>query len=646
MQKIAVVGSRYFERYVKQIKAADLFPQVTLFFIPDNGSPSSIDIDYVLNLIEKESIQAIVLGPFDYERLAPFVSSIPCYVIQPNLQDFLLLHNEVKNYEKTAVVLSPRYEIDLSSLEESLHIKYNRYFYTHDGIKNLVLQLKTEGYTSVIGNSVCLTYAEKYGMDGYYYFSRKCIEDGINNALQIIRNLERENQYIAEVRSLLENTTCGVIYTDSDMVISYVNKTAFDILRCYRDSILQKPLTSILPQKLIDRLQRSGEQETNIQLTLFETDVIGNIFPLKIGSNVPRICFMFEKASSILESEAMIRQESKRKNFSTRYSFEDIIGHSGAIRKTIETAKRFAMRNSTVLINAETGSGKELFAQSIHGHSPRRHYPFVAINCASIPDSLIESELFGYTANSFTGASSKGKSGLIELANHGTVFLDDVDALSPSFQSKLLRVMQEREIVRIGGSSPISVDVRFIVATNKNLPEMVARGEFRNDLYFRINILCLRIPPLRERAEDIPLLYEHYLNFFDHELFSRIHPYFHQSFSAAFCYSYPGNVRELVSVAERIAALTEPERINESGYLSDLVTECLDIQTADELCERVPLPISGNYHEDLRNAEDIILSHYCDANDCTMSELAQKLGISRATLYNRLRAQNKRNAET
>ena len=307
----------------------------------------------------------------------------------------------------------------------------------------------------------------------------------------------------------------------------------------------------------------------------------------------------------------------------------------------ISDAMTYSYSDSNILICGETGTGKELFAQSIHNSSPRKNHPFVAINCSALPENLLESELFGYTANSFTGASSKGKSGLIELANHGTVFLDDIDALSPSFQSKLLRVMQEREIVRIGGSAPVSVDVRFIVATNRNLSEMVARGEFRNDLYYRINILCLRIPPLRERPEDIPLLYEHYLNFFDSELAIRIHPYLHQAFFKAFSYGYPGNVRELVSVAERITALAEPERLNEGGYLSGLVSECLDIQATKEVCPNIPLLISGSYREDVRNAEYAILTHYCSANNCTMSELAKKLGISRATLYNRLRVQGK-----
>lgn len=152
VQKIAVVGSSYFEKYVEQIKTADMFPQVELFFIPDNGAPANIDINFVLNLIEEKAIQAIVLGPFDYERLAPLIS-IPCYIVLPNLQDFLLLHNRVKDYKKTAVVLSPQYEIDLSSLEQCLHIKYNRFFYSQDGVKDLIRQLKADGYSGVSINN-------------------------------------------------------------------------------------------------------------------------------------------------------------------------------------------------------------------------------------------------------------------------------------------------------------------------------------------------------------------------------------------------------------------------------------------------------------------------------------------------------------
>ena len=639
MQKIAVVGSSYFEKYVEQIKTADMFPQVELFFIPDNGAPANIDINFVLNLIEEKAIQAIVLGPFDYERLAPLIS-IPCYIVLPNLQDFLLLHNRVKDYKKTAVVLSPQYEIDLSSLEQCLHIKYNRFFYSQDGVKDLIRQLKADGYTGVIGNSVSLMHAEKHGMDGYYYFSRKCIEDGINNALQIIRNMERENQYVSEVRSLLESTTCGVIYTDSNMTITYVNKTAFDILHCYRDSVLQKPLTDILPSKIIERLQRSGGQESNIQLTIFDTDVIGNIFPLKIGSSFPRICFMFEKASSILESEAMIRQESKRKNFSTRYSFEDIIGTSPAIRKAIDTAKRFAMRNSTVLINAETGSGKELFAQSIHGYSQRRHYPFVAINCASIPDTLIESELFGYVEGAFTDARKGGKSGLFEAAHHGTLFLDEIAEISPRMQGLLLRVLQEHEIMRVGDDRIIPVDVRVIAATNRNLAAMSREGKFRLDLYYRLNTLHLVLPPLRDRGRDVLFLFRRFLS----GIYSRDGIIWKGMTKAAeqclLQQHWAGNIRELYNVAERVAVFTEGAELHENDLRIALSggVQTGTIQQAPQ--EEPPMsaeqktvsaPAAGEMDEYQRIRQVLEETHY------HYGHAAAQLGISRTTLWRKMK---------
>ena len=191
MKNIIVVGSSYFERYVEQIETANLFPQAKLFFVSDHGNSMNIDIGYLIDLIKKEGIQAIVLGPFDYEQVEPYVD-IPCYVVQPNIQDFLLLHNKVENYQKAAVVLSRRYEIDLTALEESLHIRYNKYYYPSDeGVSSLIAELKRQGFMEVIGNSTSVDTAQKMGLRAHYYFSRKCIEDGISNALQIIRNLDR-----------------------------------------------------------------------------------------------------------------------------------------------------------------------------------------------------------------------------------------------------------------------------------------------------------------------------------------------------------------------------------------------------------------------------------------------------------------------
>ena len=463
------------------------------------------------------------------------------------------------------------------------------------------------------------------------------IRNAVSRAITIAENMRMEQTNRSNIQAMLHYSKEGVICLSAQRDIVFHNAQALKLLR------VEAPheLARFFPPLFLDEVQEHSSPFIDRVVTINGRQLLINTFPLAMSSSTTgAVCFIHD-VQNLQKINRKIDTDLHSRGLVANYTARDIIGKSASVVKLKENIARYAPTDISVYIHGETGTGKELVAHALHAASKRAKQPFVVVNCAALPDPLLESELFGYTANSFTGASSKGKSGLIELANHGTVFLDDIDALSPSFQSKLLRVMQEREIVRIGGSAPVSVDVRFIVATNRNLSEMVARGEFRNDLYYRINILCLRIPPLRERPEDIPLLYEHYLNFFDSELAIRIHPYLHQAFFKAFSYGYPGNVRELVSVAERITALAEPERLNEGGYLSGLVSECLDIQATKEVCPNIPLLISGSYREDVRNAEYAILTHYCSANNCTMSELAKKLGISRATLYNRLRVQGK-----
>ena len=445
-----------------------------------------------------------------------------------------------------------------------------------------------------------------------------------------------------EVRIILDNASCGAIdISGTPPTVKFINKTALEILNRKDRDFLLKPLNQSFPEAIYNLLLHCYDPVSNVQFSLCGVDIIANIVPAELNGNTRSICLLFEKTDYILKRETIIRQSLRRKRFNARYTFQDIRGKSHVLLKAIEQAKRYAATDSTIFIYAETGAGKEVFAQSIHNHSLRREFPFIAINCASIPDTLIESELFGYTPGSFTGASNKGKPGLIELANHGTVFLDDIDGLSYSFQSKLLRVIQEREIIRIGGDSPIPVDIRFIVATNRNLHKLVECGKFRNDLYYRINVLPLSIPPLRERKEDIPELYQYYLNLFDHSLYVRLKDSFTYAFQPAFTYSYPGNVRELVNIAERFKSLLDPQRIGDESYLRQLVQECLNTEEVEKI-EAVPcleLPISGDYEKDIHQAEREILRHYLDSAQCSMTQLAKQLNMSRTTLYNKLRDQ-------
>ena len=199
------------------------------------------------------------------------------------------------------------------------------------------------------------------------------------------------------------------------------------------------------------------------------------------------------------------------KGFVAKHSFKDIVHQSKEMDEVIQRARQIAQTDHTVLIRGESGTGKELFAQSIHNASSRSKYPFIAINCAALPESLLESELFGYEKGAFTGAHSKGKIGLFEEANHGTIFLDEIGDISPNLQSRLLRTIQERQIMRVGSDRIIDIDIRLITATNRDLEAAIQSGDFRADLYFRLNVLPIEIPPLRKRKKDLSGLFLHFL---------------------------------------------------------------------------------------------------------------------------------------
>ena len=243
----------------------------------------------------------------------------------------------------------------------------------------------------------------------------------------------------------------------------------------------------------------------------------------------------------------------RQKGFMAKHQFKDIIHASPSMDKVIQTAKQIALTDHTVLIRGESGTGKELIAQSIHNASYRNKYPFVAVNCAALPDNLLESELFGYEAGAFTGAQSKGKIGLFEEANHGTIFLDEIGDISPKLQTRLLRTIQERQIMRVGSDRVIDIDIRLITATNKNLEAAVREGEFRSDLFFRLNVLPIVIPPLRDRRDDVTLLLQHFLG-------SDFKNITNEEKDVLLHYDWPGNIRELENIAtyyKTLSALPE-----------------------------------------------------------------------------------------
>ena len=257
----------------------------------------------------------------------------------------------------------------------------------------------------------------------------------------------------------------------------------------------------------------------------------------------------------------------RQKGFTAKHQFKDIIYASPDMKQVLQTARRIAQTDHTVLIRGESGTGKELFAQSLHNASHRSKKPFVAVNCAALPDNLLESELFGYEPGAFTGAHSKGKVGLFEEANHGTIFLDEIGDISPKLQSRLLRALQERQIMRIGSDRLINIDFRLIAATNKKLEDAVREGSFRSDLFFRLNVLPISIPPLRRRKEDLPLLLQHFLG----SRYKEITP---EQMKILLSYDWPGNIRELKNFSIYYETLSDlPEYILHANPGSTLPLE-------------------------------------------------------------------------
>jgi propionate catabolism operon transcriptional regulator len=633
--KIAVVGSYLFNNYIQEIREAHLFESIELISVRNDNE--NVDGPKLAKYLEESHIQVVVMGPARYQEMRPYIK-IPCYIIRPSIIDFLKINQQISDHTKTCTILPYSEDMDFSPLENCLGVKFNKASYGNGiDLEDTINTLKKQGYHTIIGNKIVCETAKRVGMQSIYYYGKDGMIDAIRNAIQMGENILREEQYINEIETILSGTINGVISTTCDGKISYANGSAISILKTTPEKLYSQNIAELLPGDIVKRVLTKGLQESNITLWFNNVHIMGNLIPLIIGDVIRGCCLIFENTSKILEYETIIRQEIKRKNFITRYSFEGIIGTGSAIRDTIDRAKRFAQNDSTILITAETGAGKEVFAQSIHNLSRRRQYPFVAINCSAIPDTLIESELFGYETGSFTGATSKGKQGLLEIAHRGTIFLDDIDSISPNFQSKILRVLQEREIIKIGGDKTIPIDIRFIVATNRNLKDLVEKGLFRNDLYYRLNVLRLSIPPLNKRREDLPELYRFYLCQFDQSLFKEIEDSLYNIFEIAFDYHYPGNIRELISITERFVTLVDRSRLDDIPYLQQLLVECLDHTPSSTASNQISMTITEDYGRDIKMAEREILRYYLEKHGGNMVELAKFLGVGRTTLYSKLK---------
>ena len=420
------------------------------------------------------------------------------------------------------------------------------------------------------GHNTC-HYCEEHGIpSGLIYSSVESVFQAITEAKRVasVSQTERQNSMI--FRGVIEHASEGIIAVDQNNLIRTFNPAAAQLLGRKAQDCIGQTVRHALPEGRLSAILTGNQSYTNEIVRINGTNCVLNSVPMTHDNERLGTLVTFQAEQNITSAENRLRDRLRVSGHVARYRFEDIMGESPAIRTAIHQARRFAHVDSNILLMGETGTGKELFAQSIHNESERVTGPFVAVNCAAIPENLMESELFGYEGGAFTGASKTGKAGLFEAAHEGTIFLDEVSEIPLALQSRLLRVIQEREIRRVGANRVIPINVRIICATNRDLLDMIRQGRFREDLYYRLKVLSIQLPPLRKREGDMAMIMQHYISYYARKFGKGPIVLSREAASAIAEYSWPGNIREIRNISEQLAVLCESDVITPQDIASVL----------------------------------------------------------------------------
>lgn len=444
-----------------------------------------------------------------------------------------------------------------------------------------------------------------------------------------------------EAMECLEQLVCAKLDKAGDYV--YVSQLWLNVMGLSSQDVLGRHVAELVPDTHAVEAMESGQIIRGRPVMRQGIPIFTNYIPLKdktgkvtglflyvVVNGVPNAQELLRQADLLKSEVDYYRQELSRER-GARYQLDNIIGKSPAILRLKEQIVQASRSTSTVLIEGETGSGKELIAHAIHSLSPRRDANFVRVNCSAIPAELMESEFFGYAPGAFTGAAKKGKIGRFELANHGSLFLDEVNLLTSTMQPKFLRVLQEREIDPVGGTRTIPIDVRIIAASNIPLERLVERKEFRSDLYFRLNVIRIVAPPLRERKEDIPLLVEDLIRRLNHQLGMVIQRVSDEVMELLMSYDWPGNVRELQNAIESAMNMADSFQLEKSDFEQLIKRIRAKNRLAPARDREFRLKPSK------QSLEREIIQEALAAANGNRSRAAQLLGISRTVLYKKLK---------
>jgi transcriptional regulator, propionate catabolism operon regulatory protein len=527
----------------------------------------------------------------------------------------------------------------LSSIEDLLDIELIQMIYKDKASLTRAIEsgLK-KGCAVTVGGSVTQQIAESLGLK--FVEIRTSDEDiaaTIEDAKSIALTSRDQKATTLRYRAIMDAASDGIIAVDEHGHITTANTTASTMLKLSRDDIVGWHIAQVVPNSLISQVLLN-KKPIHDRLTQVGNDsYIFNYEPVTLDGSVIGAVSSFRDIGKVMRAENVVRR-SLSKGLVAKYELDDLVHVSSAMRDVVNIGRQYAGTDSTILIMGETGTGKEIFVHGIHNISQRKRQPFVSINCAALPEQLLESELFGYEEGAFTGSKRGGKAGRFEIAHLGTIFLDEIDSTPEAVQIRLLRVLQEREVMRIGGDSKIPVDVRIVAAASRDLSEAVQEGSFRSDLFFRLNVLRLQIPPLRKRLEDIPLLMDYFIR-----LFSDRHGLEPISLPKSYLdrlmtYAWPGNVRQLRNFAERLVMNCSLRCSPDT--LEVLYRELIQygVQPAQV---PAPLPVETTLKVRMKNHaldnERAIILEALEQCRFHKNRAAERLGVSRTTLWRKIK---------
>ena len=608
---------------------------------------------------EKNGYQIIVSRGLTASKIKQSGIDLPVIDIGIGGYEILRAYNDAKKLgSKVGIVDVEDVIMGLSSLEKIIDDKLVKYTCENDldDVVKGIEHLKAREVDVVIGKIAMAREARSRGMEAVIITSDyEAVRMTLLEARRVNKVRKQEKRKAEQLKAMLNFTYDGIIALDNEGRITLFNKVAEELSGWSAEHAMNRYVTEVIPDAGCHHLLTTGRPELGAVFEIGNVKVVGNRVPIVVDRKIEGVVTTFQKIDVLQKIESKVRRKLSHTGLTARHSFVDIIGKSKVLASTVGLAKEYAAIDSTVMIYGRTGTGKEIFAQAIHNASRRRNEPFVAINCAALPESILESELFGYVEGAFTGARKGGKAGVFEMAHGGTLLLDEVGEMPPVLQSRFLRVIEQREIMRLGDSRILPVNVRLIAATHRDLRDLVRRGLFREDLYYRINVLSLSVPDLKERDGDVLEIADKFLREF-YDMQGKSYGVFsEESAQLLLACDWPGNIRQLRNVMERLSVMT-------AGGL----IEVRDIKRALQIQES-PL-VDGRDHTSLNDSKlssDTGLGRISDSHtlpnkfqflvgqekasyerqlimktleECNGSKTktARKLGISRTTLWRKL----------